>query len=309
MLVQKLLEKRKTRERVAVGTNLAMMISDAQVDSYREQGFLVLERFVDQSACDELKTHAAGLVNAFEHGSVKSIFSSLNQHRFADDYFLRSANNIFFFFEEDAFDDYGELRQPKMESINKMGHAMHDLDPVFDRFSRNPRLATVVKELGLEQPLLLQSMYIFKPPEIGGEVLCHQDATYLYTEPISVVGLWFALEDATRENGCLWALPGGHREGLKSRFYRSDKGKLTTDVIDTNDWSAETLVSLEVPKGTLVVLNGLCPHYSAPNLSAVSRHAYSLHVIDGDSRYATDNWLQRRPDLPLSGFNRSRISF
>ena len=284
------------------------MISDAQVDSYREQGFLVLDGFVNESACDELRAHTAGLVDAFEQESVKSVFSSLNQHRFADDYFLESASNISFFFEEDAFDDNGELRQPKMQSINKMGHAMHDLDPVFDRFSRNPRLATVVNELGLQQPLLLQSMYIFKPPEIGGEVLCHQDATYLYTEPISVVGLWFALEDATCENGCLWALPGGHRDGLKSRFYRSDKGKLTTDILHAINWPAERLVSLEVPKGTLVGLNGLCPHYSAPNRSSVSRHAYSLHVIDGASRYATDNWLQRGPDLPLSGFNQSRSS-
>ena len=55
-------------------------------------------------------------------------------------------------------------------------------------------------------------MYIFKQPNIGGEVTCHQDSTFLYTEPIDIVGLWFALEDATIENGCLWAIPGGHRQ-------------------------------------------------------------------------------------------------
>jgi phytanoyl-CoA hydroxylase len=55
-------------------------------------------------------------------------------------------------------------------------------------------------------------MYIFKQPGIGGEVGCHQDATFLYTDPITVTGFWFAIEDATLENGCLWAAPGGHRE-------------------------------------------------------------------------------------------------
>ena len=54
-------------------------------------------------------------------------------------------------------------------------------------------------------------MYIFKQPRIGGEVVCHTDHTYLWTEPPSVVGFWFAIDDATTENGCMWALPGGHR--------------------------------------------------------------------------------------------------
>ena len=44
--------------------------------------------------------------------------------------------------------------------------------------------------------------------KIGGEVALHQDSTFLYTDPPSVVGLWVALEDATKENGCLWHLPG-----------------------------------------------------------------------------------------------------
>ncbi len=70
-------------------------------------------------------------------------------------------------------------------------------------------------ELGIERPLLLQGMYIFKQPRIGGEVTCHQDSTFLYTEPQNIIGLWFALEDATVENGCLWAIPGGHKLGLE----------------------------------------------------------------------------------------------
>ena len=65
--------------------------------------------------------------------------------------------------------------------------------------------------IGFAEPLLLQSMYIFKQPRIGGEVSCHQDSTFLHTEPLSCVGFWLALEDATEKNGCMWAEPGGHR--------------------------------------------------------------------------------------------------
>ena len=178
---------------------------------------------------------------------------------------------------------------------------MHDLDPVFGGFSRTPALAALVRDLGVAAPLLLQSMYIFKQPEIGGEVVCHQDASFLRTEPHSVVGLWFALQDATVENGCLWALPGHHRGPLKSRFLRVEGG-LDTEVLDPSPWPEADRVPLEARQGTLVVLHGFVPHLSGPNRSPRSRDAYTLHVIDGACRYTDDNWLQRAPDLPLRGF-------
>ena len=165
-----------------------------------------------------------------------------------------------------------------------------------------PGLAELVAELGVTHPLLLQSMYIFKQPRIGGEVTWHQDSTFLYTEPPSVIGLWFALEDATIENGCLYVLPGGHRLGLKSRFRRDGKGGVVTDVLDHSPLLTERAVPLEARKGTLVVLHGLLPHASGPNRSAISRHAYTLHVIDGNAAYPADNWLQRDPQMPARGF-------
>jgi len=117
-------------------------------------------------------------------------------------------------------DENGQLRQAKEHSLNKMGHAMHDLDPVFDEFSRTRKLAAAANCLGLEDPAIIQSMYIFKPPRIGGEVVCHQDSTYIYTEPESCIGFWFALEDATTENGCMYFIPGTHKQPLKQRNYR-----------------------------------------------------------------------------------------
>jgi hypothetical protein len=115
------------------------------------------------------------------------------------------------FFEEEAFDMQGGLRQPKALSINKIGHALHDLDPVFDAFSHGPALAALAADLGLLQPQVWQSQVIFKQPGIGGEVRWHQDASFFVTEPQTVTTFWFALEDATLANGCLWVQPGGHR--------------------------------------------------------------------------------------------------
>src|SRR6185295_6524816 len=278
-----------------------MALTTLQLTNYQNEGFLVLNDFVDPKACDGLSNRVIKMIREFEPAEVASIFSTREQNHIADEYFLNSANNISFFFEENAFNPDGALKQDKELSINKIGHALHDLDPVFDRFSRNCSIEQLAVDLGINNPLLLQSMYIFKQPHIGGEVNCHQDSTFLYTEPHDILGLWFALEDATLENGCLWVLPVGHQRGLKSRWVRAENG-MQFETFDTSPWAEEELIPLEVRKGSLIVLNGLLPHRSLENRSSKSRHAYTLHIISSNSHYPADNWLQRSADLPLRAF-------
>ena len=293
------------------------MLSNAQVDTFDRDGFLVVNDFVSPERCARLRQRANDIVEAWEPSAQRSVFTTNEQTRHSNQEFFESSGTTWCFFEEDAFDNHGELRQPKLESINKIGHAQHDLDDEFAAFAYDPRLAEVASDLALVNPLALQSMYIFKQPRIGGEVSCHQDATFLYTDPITVTGFWFAIEDATLANGCLWAAPGAHRGPLRQRFRRDlidDPAAATGTVFDELDetplpappahdhefpHSAGAMVPLEVPAGTLVVLHGLLPHWSAPNRSAQSRHAYSLHTISGDADYPSWNWLQRPDDMAL----------
>ncbi len=278
------------------------MLAPDQIQKYEADGYLVLRGMVEPSTCDHLRRRAEEMVRNFDPREAISIFSTREQTRTSDDYFLDSGDKIRFFFEENAFNADGTLRQSKERSINKIGHALHDFDPVFDKFSRRAELKQLVNELGFTDPLLLQSMYIFKQPNIGGEVTCHQDGTFLFTEPLRVLGLWFALEDATIDNGCLWAIPGGHKAGLKSRFLRAEGGGTRFEIFDESPWSEEKLVPLEVEKGTLIVLHPLLPHLSRENRSPKSRHAYTLHIIDASADYPKENWLQRSADMPLRGF-------
>jgi phytanoyl-CoA hydroxylase len=278
------------------------LLSDAERHRFQDEGYLVLPGFKGSGEVAAVRARAAAIVEAFDPAASRAIFSTTEQGRHTDDYFLESGDKVRCFFEEEAFAADGALRQAKALSINKIGHALHDLDPVFDRFSRDPRIAEIAADIGLSQPRLWQSMYIFKQPGIGGEVRWHQDATFFETDPITVTTFWFALEDADRSNGCLWVEPGGHRGPLRERFVR--EGNATRiEALDPMPWpTAATAVPVEVKTGALVLLHGRLPHYSAPNRSPISRHAYTLHVTDGTAAYAAHNWLQRGSDMPVRGF-------
>lgn len=208
-------------------------------------------------------------IDDFDPDEIASVFSTHEQTRTSDEWFLTSGDQIRFFVEE--ADD---------RTVNKIGHAMHDLDPVFSAFSRTPELAAVAATIGFDAPGLLQSMYIVKAPKVGGEVTSHTDHTFLSTEPASVVGFWFAIEDATLENGCMWALPGGHRLPVRKRFRRDSAGGTTFDVFDPEPYPTDGEVALEVPRGTLILLHGALPHRSAASTSSKPRDAYTIHVIE-----------------------------
>lgn len=279
-------------------------LSESQVAAFRHDGFLVLPDFVDQAACLALRERAIVLARMHVPPPDQATVFTADGRALhaAEQYFLTSGEAIRCFFEKDAFGEDGRLRSDAHLCLNKLGHAMHDLDPVFDAFSRTAALAAVADGIGMRDPRLLQSMYIFKQARIGGEVVCHTDHTYLWTEPASVVGFWFAIDDATTENGCMWALPGGHRLPVKARS-KLNAGRTATEleVFDPAPYPSDGLVPLEAKRGTLVLLHGALPHRSGPNLSDKPRHAYTLHAIDGTADYLSDNWLQR-PTIPLRGF-------
>jgi len=271
------------------------MLNAAQLRQFHDDGFLVLEAAIPRAETEALRAAALDIVDAFDIDRHRTVFSTTDRDRGRDEYFFDSAENVHCFLEQDALGPAGKLLKPPRLAVNKIGHALHDLNPAFGAFCRQPLFGAVLREIGYRNPVLWQTMYIFKQPFIGGEVRWHQDASYLITEPATVTGIWVALEDAHRDNGCLWVQPGGHRSPLR-QIYQVDwekrQGQLTD--LDATPWPSDAeAVALEVAAGSVVFFHDHLPHYSSQNRSQRSRHAFTLHVGEQGAAWSENNWLQR----------------
>ncbi|MDX1460877.1 MAG: phytanoyl-CoA dioxygenase family protein [Xanthomonadales bacterium] len=275
------------------------MLSESQKQQFQRDGFLVIERAFSTDQIAPVREAALRIVDNFDIDAHRTVFKTTDRDAGRDEYFYESAEAVHCFLEEGALDEDGQLNRPKELAINKIGHAMHDLVPEFSAFCRQGLFGAALRDLGYQNPVLWQTMYIFKQPGIGGEVRWHQDASYLVAGPPGVTGMWIAMEDASRENGCLWMQPGQHRTPLREIYevdWNTRTGTLRT--LDETPWLTGKPLALEVEAGSVVFFHDHMPHYSSQNTSPRSRHALTLHVADASARWPTFNWIQR-PNLGL----------
>ncbi|GMT23817.1 hypothetical protein PFISCL1PPCAC_15114, partial [Pristionchus fissidentatus] len=270
---------------------------------FAKNGFAVVDNVFNDEEIAEMKEAIKKIVDDFDFDNLpKSIFATSDEKKHAkDEYFVESGAEVRGFFEEGALNKDGQVIVDKQLALNKVGHALHWLNPVFKKYSFHSKLKEIMRNLDFEVPQIVQSMYIFKQPRIGGLVNEHIDATFLRANPIgNLVGLWIALDDATEENGCLHFVPGSHKTtSADYSFVRTYKkeGPMVEFRGPKPDYTNLPFVPVPVKKGSLVLIHGLCVHKSESNTSDKTRHAYTLHILESKgAEWLKENWLQQTPN-------------
>ncbi|XP_012259637.2 phytanoyl-CoA dioxygenase [Athalia rosae] len=272
------------------------------LSKFQHDGYVVLDDYLSANEVEELKAAGEEFTTNLPPEAERKIFSTTDAPQAKDQYFIDSAHKISYFFEAGALEDDKTLKVHPRVSLNKVGHALHWLHPIFKKFSFDDRAKEAAFQLNFQEPAIAQSMYIFKNPGVGSEVVAHQDATFLHTQPTQILGFWIALEDATLENGCLWIAPGSHNSGVHRRFTRNKDPKAEELLVYDKAapcYPQSNFRAVPVKKGTCILLHGQVVHFSNANKSQKSRHAYAYHVIETKNvQYSKDNWLQP----PSEGF-------
>ena len=181
--------------------------------------------------------------------------------------------------------------------------------PVFRAITHSSYHRAVATSLGYFEPLNSQSQLIAKCAGSGGCIASHQDGCISFTDPPSAMTFWYALEDATLENGCLEVAAGSRlTEPLRQRYVKAGgvlEGRITKleeplwlhgkEGLRKDESGEEGLeyTPLEVEKGTLILFNGNLMHRSGANQSAKDRAAYSFSIIEGGMEVPLDSLISK----------------
>ncbi len=225
-------------------------LSPKEIQHYRDQGYLVVEGLITAHELAELKAEAARICRgAYDIPGIVPV-------------------------PQDASDD---------EALSKYLciHQPHKVSRVIEGFVRHRGIAEVLAQVIGPNVKCMQSMLFIKPPGFPGQAY-HQDERYIPTEDRSLTGAWIAMDDATVENGCLWVIPGTHKDPLYPWAPHNNPEYDTAD--EAQNIPREREIPVEVHAGAVVFFNGHLLHSSLKNRSSRYRRALVNHYMSAESR-------------------------
>ena len=122
-------------------------------------------------------------------------------------------------------------------------------------------------------------MLFVKPPSFQGQAW-HQDEIYIPTRDRSLIGAWIAMDDATIENGCLWVIPGSHRQGYLYPQRQTQDLDEFDGAGESHGFDDSVEVPVQVKAGAVVFFNGYLLHRSRKNRSNIYRRVLVNHYCN-----------------------------
>ncbi len=163
-------------------------------------------------------------------------------------------------------------------------HFPHKISALYRETLAHPRVVEVLTEIIGPNVKSMQSMSFVKASGKPGQAW-HQDEYFIPTRDRSLTAAWIALDDATQDNGCLWAIPGSHRQGViwPQRQHEDPRFDCAGEAFSF-PYSDDDAVPVEVEAGSVVFFNGYLLHRSLPNRAASGyRRAVANHYMSAES--------------------------
>lgn len=249
------------------GTDHAL--SAAQISFYNDNGYLAGVRVLTDAQVDALRAELAALTDPAHPGHA-----------------------LFYEFHSNESTDPGKVLLHALGAW-RIGAAFHDL--LWHR------------AIGVPASQLLGGAVRFwhdqvfcKPPRHGGVVAWHQDYAYwTRTQPMAHLTCWIALDDATRENGCLQYVPGSHRWNLLPKPALAGDMRALEGVLTAEQRAAFQPVAIELPRGYASFHHPLMVHGSLANTSGAPRRGAVINLVrDGVASDTDEPLLAGVPPMP-----------
>jgi len=147
--------------------------------------------------------------------------------------------------------------------------------PPLGRLADKPELIQLLRQLaGVTDIELFQEMAMIKPPG-GREKPWHQDHAYFnYPVDTAIIGVWIALGDVNADNGCMYLVPGMHKQGPILHFMRRDWQICDSEIYQT---LAGKRVCAPMKAGDVLIFDSKLPHGTPRNKTDEFRWAVQLH--------------------------------
>jgi phytanoyl-CoA hydroxylase len=229
-----------------------MRLRDAQIDFYREQGYLLLPRLFAPEALARLEARFLEIAG----GSVAP------------------PENLVVMQDVMVAKGPVEVADP-VHGVNKI--LSFENDPELFAYALDPGLLEAIRTLIGPRVQTISSNIFNKPPEVDGRHPLHQDLRYFALRPSDgIVGSWTAISRIDRENGCLAIIPGSHRFGLLPHE-APDWEFVNSGFVGVSGVDSGSRVHMAMEPGDTLLIHPLLIHGSGTNRSADCRRAISVH--------------------------------
>ena len=233
-------------------------LTPTQVAAYRDNGFLVIENFLDSAELAHWR-HTTDEAVAERLATGSGITNQSDPDTFYAQVFTQCLK---------LADTHAGMRELMLD----------------------PRLGELVATLaGVDGIRIWHDQALFKPP-FGNPTAWHVDVPYWSFSSPDALSIWVALDDATLGNGCLWYVPGTHK---LARFESVGIGERQADLFKVYpEWRAIGTVACPCPAGSAVFHNGLTAHGAGANMTNGPRRAMTCaYMPDGSTFNGTRNIL------------------